>query len=769
MKRLVLFMFISMIFFTFSNLVYGGQSVFEEDHSHQLIEKENTEEVMMEADHSIIENKDQITSEFEMTATRHTPWWVQLHITSPQEVKAGVKGGEGAQRTWGLALSSNNPDYFLRGTDTCGLWKSNDGGKTWFISEGQPILQGSIDVAIHPDDKELQFVAVSPNRGLISKEESKYSGIWKSEDYGKTWEQVLEASFYRYKSGNLIAFGKLNSNRRRNIYVATHNNGIYKSTDNGKNWENIGLENTIMADIYIDKAESRIVTISEETGVMVAAKDNLNWQKRNKGLSNIPQSMSFELSQDGTIITDKDILGATSIAVNPENNQHWFIATRKGVYESIDAGALWRLLPKPAGLWNARILKIAFGAPNDNDNPRLYLQAHRVGNNFRYSDDLGKTWNAPEIHTEMTFFDSFSGYFYDGMVVHPTDPKKLWVIFNSVLFKSEDGGENFYPSNQGFSGLRASDFYFNSDDTNKFYIAAIDYGVIKTIDPGIDDVYPMFKHLTSNEDRYEGARTVHSIARNPQNQEHLIKNIGHWGINNILAQSFDGGETWEHIPGTEEKTLKGIWFHPQQPSIIYTGKNYSSDGGKTWEVLPKMVMAVSPIDGDIVYAIDNNRLYKSKDRGVSWELMEGTRASFSPLPPIQRVVPDLFEKDKLWLGTRGQGIIVIDKDGDEIKRTIIEEEQGLIKSEVSGEINISDIAQNPDDPEHLVAGGRDTKAGASPGLFETRDGGETWYVVPGMPGIRDIWKIAFHPQLPKIFTGTSAGTWVYEYKFFEVN
>jgi len=79
-------------------------------------------------------------------------------------------------------------------------------------------------------------------------------------------------------------------------------------------------------------------------------------------------------------------------------------------------------------------------------------------------------------------------------------------------------------------------------------------------------------------------------------------------------------------------------------------------------------------------------------------------------------------------------------------------------------LGIYDIAQDPKDGRNLVAGGVDNK-GLAPtaGLFESFDGGGTWRVVPGMPGIRDIWRVKFHPTLQQVYVATSSGTFVYDY------
>jgi len=688
----------------------------------------------------------QVDIKLNSVSTRYAPRMDQLHITSFKELNAGAtKGGEGGQRPFGIAVSPSKPEFVALITDTYGAWKCENGGMDWKICEGQPLIQGGVNIAFHPDDENIMFVAGSPNKAEAPEKTSNYSGIWRTLDGGKNWQHLLQVEYYRYESCNLISFGQAIPGTFRHVFIGSHNNGVYKSINNGNHWNHIGLPGTKIVDLFADTVNSRLIAISEEKGVMVADMNGSNWESRNNGLTG-----------------EKP----TSIAVNPHNTNHWFLVSGSNMFESDNAGQSWTQIPRPTGFGSTvKLYRVAFGAPNPDAPPRLYCQAHRVGRNFRYSNDLGKTWGTPVISTARTFFDGATGYFYDGLAVHPTNPLIVYTDLNTGIFKSEDGGVNFYPANQGFSGLRGSNFTFTPGNPDIFYIAAIDHGLFRSVDHGVAGVYPFFEYaMRKGVDSYEGGNTVHSIAINPLNHDHLLMNIGLWGANNILAQSRDRGKTWVHIPGTVGNVLKGIWFHPQDTSVIYAGLSFSRNGGLTWEVLSKRVMAVSPMDGNTVYSVESNRLFVSRDKGTSWEYLEG--ASPSTLSSITRVVPDLVVKDKIWLGTNNInfGIILIEKDGNTFKRTNIGPERGLVRSPLGNRVNVNDIAQNPDNPLHLVAGGIDqTEDGPHPGLFETTDGGISWRVVPGMPGRRDMWTLAFQPGRNRVLIATSAGTFIYNF------
>ncbi|NJL32512.1 MAG: PEP-CTERM sorting domain-containing protein, partial [Phycisphaerales bacterium] len=115
--------------------------------------------------------------------------------------------------------------------------------------------------------------------------------------------------------------------------------------------------------------------------------------------------------------------------------------------------------------------------------------------------------------------------------------------------------------------------------------------------------------------------------------------------------------------------------------------------------------------------------------------------------------------DSLWVGSTRGSIIRIDNQ----TLSIFDDDNGILRYD-DRSLTVTAIAQNPDNPTHLLAGGRIVALSAkSHGLYESLDDGQSWNFVPGMPGARDIWEIAFDPHFPRAFIATSSGTVIYEY------
>ncbi|MFD0960008.1 CBM96 family carbohydrate-binding protein [Paenibacillus chungangensis] len=699
-----------------------------------------------------------------LTTTRYTPWLVQLHMTPPAAIESGVKGGEGAQQVWAMDVDANDEQHLMISSDTTGVWASKDGGLSYQMSNNGLKLPGTVDLAISPDNGDLAFVAATAGKPVDLKFPSVYQGIWKTTDRGASWQHVLELPYHRYRSGNLIQFGGM-VNGTREIFVASHGGGLFRSLDDGDTWTYVGLSGLRIGDLHVDAAIGRIIAATEENGVMVSNDHGETWESFNH---NLPTHT----------INGESFYQAYGIAVNPLNASNWVLAAGDEAYISYNSGVEWQKLPRPSGVPDGKqFIKVLFGpSPVTGNHPRLFLVMDKVAYNVRYSDDLGQTWNKLVLDNSVGFTKEITGYSAEGIVVHPTDPNLVWTSLNMVMFKSTDGGTSFHYANSGYSGFRASDFLFDPADSQNIYIAVIDRGIAASVNPGKQDVFPMFEDIIDPKVmRFGGATTVHSITRDPENPGHLWINIGDWNANTILAESWDYGKTFQHIPGTEGASTKLIQYHPQQPDIIYAGSRYSSDGGATWTQRTKSVVAVSPFNGDYVWAIDRGtdaitqkmtyQLYHSTDGGITWTLTAPDIMGMSNSTPIRKVVPDENPEypNRFWVAS-DDGIYRFDGSS----YSYIGEENGLQRN-VDGGLQIFDIAQNPNRLNHYVAGGYNIKRGVGAGLFQSFDGGVTWSSVPGLPsGAADIWKLAFHPTLPHVYIGTSAGTWVYQYENLNV-
>ncbi|MDW3195404.1 MAG: T9SS type A sorting domain-containing protein [Cytophagales bacterium] len=149
-----------------------------------------------------------------------------------------------------IAQSSANPGIMYAGTgegglggnfvNGIGIYKSLDGGLNWAIlqsttGENVSNFLNTNRIIVHPENANLLYAATS--NGV---RQDFISGIFKSENGGLSWEQLLEAN----SRVQQLAFDPEDPNT---IYASLILNGIYKSTDGGASWYETPLSSIVLA------------------------------------------------------------------------------------------------------------------------------------------------------------------------------------------------------------------------------------------------------------------------------------------------------------------------------------------------------------------------------------------------------------------------------------------------------------------------------------------------------------------------------------------
>jgi photosystem II stability/assembly factor-like uncharacterized protein len=202
-----------------------------------------------------------------------------------------------------VAVAESDPNVIYAGTGESairgnlsngdGVYKSTDGGKTWTnigLRETHQISR----VRVHPKNPNLVYVAAQGHAWGPNSER----GIYRSQDGGKTWERVL---FVSEKTG--ASDLSLDPENPRFLYAAFWQvgrkpwtlesggpeGGIWKSADGGDTWKKLagGLPEGVVGNIGVAVSPSRhervwaIVESKEKGGVYRSDDGGEKWTKTN--------------------------------------------------------------------------------------------------------------------------------------------------------------------------------------------------------------------------------------------------------------------------------------------------------------------------------------------------------------------------------------------------------------------------------------------------------------------------------------------------------
>jgi len=147
-----------------------------------------------------------------------------------------------------------------------GIFKSEDGGKSWKITTGWNMTE-CLKVVIDPVNPNTVYAATA-------------YGIFKTSDGGQTWQEKnvgLASTF----TPTLV----IDKNIPRLLFCATEN-GIHRSQDAGEKWEPIALLGMGIRTIVQHPQFAELLAVgTEENGIFISTDSGTTWQKKNIGLT----------------------------------------------------------------------------------------------------------------------------------------------------------------------------------------------------------------------------------------------------------------------------------------------------------------------------------------------------------------------------------------------------------------------------------------------------------------------------------------------------
>jgi len=558
-----------------------------------------------------------------------------------------------------------------------GVYRSQNGGKTW----QQMGLTSSDHIGkILIDPRDSDVVLVAAEGPLWSSGGDR--GVYKTQDGGKTWQLVLKidkdtgVTDLEFDPSNPDIVYAAAYQRRRHIWSLLGGgpqSGIYKSADNGASWNQVtaGLPKGDIGKIglAVTPANPNLVyaTIeanNQEKGLYRSLDKGESWEKRSSYISggtgphyyqeievspNDPDliyqmDVFIHVSRDGG--KHFDYLGNGrekhsdnhAFWIDPNNGKHLLAGSDAGLYESFDEGAKWRHFPN---LPISQFYKLGL----DNATPFYNI----VGG----AQDLGtligpsRTMHVEGIRNQ----DWYVPLGADGYDSHfdPTDPNIAYIEIQGGLLHRYDRRSHEVLNIQPQAGPNDAPERWNWDspilisphDNKRIYFGS--QRLWRSEDQG-NAWAPISGDLTTNTNRYE---------------LELMDRV--WSVDAL----YDNGAMSKYA------TLTAIAESPLVEGLLYTGSddgliNISEDGGQNWRksgVLPKVPsrsfindIETSKHNENVVFvAADAHKvgdyqpyLFMSTNRGRSWLSITGDLPKKTIVWAIKQ---DHKDANLLFLGT----------------------------------------------------------------------------------------------------------------------
>ncbi len=518
-----------------------------------------------------------------------------------------------------LAIDESSPNkvYLLAGTSyfnngRSAILRSDDYGATF------EIVDVSSQFKVHGNGMGRQSgerLQVDPNNGDILYSGSRWTGLFKSLDAGKTWARLPSLDVTTTPNQNGVHLVVLDPNNVSSGATQTLFVGVSRYGENLYRSDDAGATFTPIAGAPTDLIPHRAVLASDGNLILTYADG-----PGPHGLSDASLNQPMDHGQ----VWKYNTTTSAWTNITPTNMNRAF----GGI--SVDPSNSQRLVLSTINAWMA--------------------QGSGWGDQIYTSDDGGASWTNVisrgfEVDPDgVTWILGKTIHWAGSIEFDPFDTKRAWVVSGNGIFRTDDIDATPTVWHFDVKGL---------EETVAMDLVSVKDGPLISV---IGD-YDGFVHTDPSQyapNHSPSMGTTPGLAVAALNPD-LVARAG-----NALYLSTDGAATWTAAP--TKKGSKGLLAYSADGSVLLHCPENSSttyrttDAGQTWTAVTGLPVSnarpvADPVNADTFYVYSGSKLYRSADKGISFSAV-GTLPNWGS----KRLTVLPGNEGHLWAALNSQGL-----------------------------------------------------------------------------------------------------------------